>query len=128
LAVFCPRGSGFNQKARFSDSLDGERVERDFPLSNLCCRAYRGTFHACDLRFEINSKIPGIAMNHQQLEKDIEHLERVISHISAEDGIPLSYWRSRIDVVSGAVRVPAQASRIKRLNAALSALEMRQKA
>jgi len=40
----------------------------------------------------------------------------------------LAYWRNRIDVVSGAVRVPAQASRIKRLNAALSALEMRQKA
>jgi hypothetical protein len=66
-------------------------------------------------------------MNHQQLEKDIEHLERVFSHLSLEDGIPLSYWRSRIEVVSDAVRVPAQASRIKRLNAALSALEMRQK-
>lgn len=66
-------------------------------------------------------------MNHHQLEKDIEHLERVISHISAEDRIPLSYWRSRIDFVSDAVRVPSQASRIKRLNAALSALEMRQK-
>jgi hypothetical protein len=66
-------------------------------------------------------------MNHQQLEKDIEHLERVISHISAEDRIPLSYWRSRIDFVSGAVKVPAQASRVKRLFAALSALETRLK-
>jgi hypothetical protein len=67
-------------------------------------------------------------MNHHQLEKDIQHLEHVISHISAEDRIPLSYWRSRIELVSGAVRVPAHASRVKRLNAALSALENRQKA
>ena len=67
-------------------------------------------------------------MNHHQLEKDIEHLEHVITHISAEDRIPLSYWRTRIDSVSGAVRVPAQASRVKRLNAALSVLEERQKA
>jgi hypothetical protein len=66
-------------------------------------------------------------MNHRQLEKDIEHLEHVISHISAEDRIPLSYWRNRIASVSGAGLVPAQASRVKRLNAALSALEARQK-
>lgn len=67
-------------------------------------------------------------MNHHQLEKDIQHLEHVISHISAEDRIPLSYWRGRIELVSGAVRMPAQASRVKRLTAALSALENRQKA
>lgn len=66
-------------------------------------------------------------MNHQQIEKDIQHLENVISHISAQDRIPLSYWRSRIELVSGAVRVPSQASRVKRLNAALSALEAQQK-
>ncbi|MFM0076910.1 hypothetical protein PQQ86_37805 [Paraburkholderia sediminicola] len=67
-------------------------------------------------------------MNHLQLEKDIEHLENVITHISAEDRIPLSYWRGRINSVSGAALVPAQASRVKRLNAALAALENRQKA
>ncbi|HZZ09880.1 MAG TPA: hypothetical protein VFE79_04260 [Paraburkholderia sp.] len=67
-------------------------------------------------------------MNHHQLEKDIEHLEHVISHISAEDRIPLSYWRTRINSVSGATLVPAQASRVKRLNAVLSELEARQKA
>jgi hypothetical protein len=66
-------------------------------------------------------------MNHRQLEKDIEHLEHVISHISAEDRIPLSYWRNRIASVSGAVLVPAQATRVKRLTAALAALEARQK-
>jgi hypothetical protein len=67
-------------------------------------------------------------MNHHQLEKDIVHLEHVISHISARDRIPLSYWRNRIDSVSGAVRMPAQASRIKRLNAVLCELENQQKA
>ncbi|RAS21877.1 hypothetical protein NDK50_35970 [Paraburkholderia bryophila] len=66
-------------------------------------------------------------MDHHQLEKDIEHLEHVISHISAQDRIPLSYWRGRIDSVSGAVRMPAQATRVKRLNAALSELEQQQK-
>jgi hypothetical protein len=67
-------------------------------------------------------------MNHQQLEKDIEHLEQIISHISAADRIPLSYWRNRIEHVSGAVLVPSQATRVKRLDAALCALEKRQKA
>ena len=67
-------------------------------------------------------------MNHQQLEKDIEHLEQIISHISAQDRIPLSYWRNRLQHVSGAVLVPAQATRVKRLDAALCALEKRQKA
>ena len=67
-------------------------------------------------------------MNHHQVEKDIQHLEHVISHISAEDRIPLSYWRNRIESVSGAVRMPAQASRIKRLHAVLCKLENQQKA
>ncbi|HEX7934985.1 MAG TPA: hypothetical protein VF573_18170 [Paraburkholderia sp.] len=67
-------------------------------------------------------------MNHQQLEKDIQHLEHIISHLSAEDRIPLSYWRNRLDSVSGAVRMPTQVNRIKRLNAALAALEERLKA
>jgi hypothetical protein len=64
-------------------------------------------------------------MNHHQLEKDIEHLEHVIARISSEDRIPLSYWRDRIDRVLGAPLVPSQASRVKRLNEALRALEMR---
>jgi hypothetical protein len=64
-------------------------------------------------------------MNHDQIEKDIEHLERIISHISPNDGIPLSYWRNRINSVSGAVLVPAQADRVKKLSEALKALETR---
>jgi hypothetical protein len=64
-------------------------------------------------------------MNHHQLEKDIEHLEHVIARLSSEDRIPLSYWRDRIDRVLGASLVPSQASRVKRLNEALRALEAR---
>ncbi|AFT88837.1 hypothetical protein BUPH_01388 [Paraburkholderia phenoliruptrix BR3459a] len=80
------------------------------------------------MRFELSQRVfRGKRMNHHQLEKDIQHLEHVISHISAEDRIPLSYWRNRIDSVSDAVRMPTQVNRIKRLNAALAALEERQK-
>lgn len=64
-------------------------------------------------------------MNHHQLEKDIEHLERVIARLSGEDRIPLSYWRGRLEVVSNANLVPAQAQRVKRLSEALGALEER---
>lgn len=64
-------------------------------------------------------------MNHHQLEKDIEHLEHVISRISAADRIPLSYWRNRIKSVSDGALVPSQASRVRRLNEALTALEVR---
>ncbi|WP_322012430.1 hypothetical protein [Paraburkholderia sp. J12] len=64
-------------------------------------------------------------MNHHQLEKDIEHLEHVIARISGEDRIPLSYWRGRLNRVSNANLVPAQAQRVRRLNEALSALEDR---
>lgn len=62
-------------------------------------------------------------MNHHQLEKDIEHLEHVIARISAADHIPLSYWRGRLKLILGAAMVPSQASRVRRLNDALSALE-----
>jgi hypothetical protein len=65
-------------------------------------------------------------MNHHQLEKDIVHLEHVIARISAADRIPLSYWRGRLRLILGAAMVPSQASRVKRLNDALSALEARE--
>lgn len=62
-------------------------------------------------------------MNHHQLEKDIQHLEHVITRISAADRIPLSYWRNRLKSVMEVALVPSQASRVRRLDAALSALE-----
>ncbi|MPW15394.1 hypothetical protein GCT13_00305 [Paraburkholderia sp. CNPSo 3157] len=66
-------------------------------------------------------------MNHEQIEKDIEHLEHVISRISAADGIPLSYWRGRIDSVSLTALVPSQVRRVQKLSDALHALEVRYK-
>lgn len=62
-------------------------------------------------------------MNHQQIETDILHLERVIGRISAEDRIPLAYWRNRIDSVTSIVLVPAQQSRMRRINERLTQLE-----
>jgi len=66
-------------------------------------------------------------MNHEQIEKDIEHLEHVIARISAADGIPLSYWRSRINSVSLAALVPSQIKRVQKLSDTLHALEVRYK-
>ena len=64
-------------------------------------------------------------MNHHQLEKDIDHLERVIARLTGEDRIPLSYWRGRLESVLSADLVPSQVQRVKRLRDALSALEQR---
>ena len=63
-------------------------------------------------------------MNHRQIETDILHLEQVISRISAEDRIPLAYWRNRIDSVTSNALVPAQQSRMQRINLRLSQLEV----
>jgi hypothetical protein len=66
-------------------------------------------------------------MNHQHLERDIRHLENVLPSIgSADRPLPLSYWRDRVAILSGVVRVPSQAERLNRLREALCALEARQ--
>jgi hypothetical protein len=62
-------------------------------------------------------------MNHRQIETDILHLEQVIRRISPEDRIPLSYWRNRINSVSSNALVPAQLSRMQRINNMLAQLE-----
>jgi hypothetical protein len=64
-------------------------------------------------------------MNHHQLESDIGHLEHVLARISGTDHLPLSYWRKRVDDVTAAARIPAQQTRARKLNEALSALESR---
>ncbi|APR36315.1 hypothetical protein [Paraburkholderia sp. SOS3] len=66
-------------------------------------------------------------MNHYQLETDIQHLEQVLTHVCANDRIPLSlsYWRKRVESVTSAASVPSQRSRVKKLNEALLALEAR---
>jgi hypothetical protein len=68
-------------------------------------------------------------MNHHQLEKDIEHLEHLLPRIATADRpLPLSYWRDRVDGLSGVVQVPSQVSRVNRLKEALRALEVCQQA
>jgi len=62
-------------------------------------------------------------MNHRQIETDILRLERVIGRISADDRIPLSYWRNRVDLVASNALVPAQQSRMRRINNRLEQLE-----
>ena len=62
-------------------------------------------------------------MNHRQIETDIVHLERVIGRISTDDRIPLSYWRNRVDLVALSALVPAQQSRMQRINDRLEQLE-----
>ncbi|MBN3763082.1 hypothetical protein [Burkholderia sp. Ac-20365] len=64
-------------------------------------------------------------MNHHQLESTLEHLEHVLARISGTEPIPLSYWRKRVDDVTAAARIPAQVNRARRLDEALSALELR---
>ena len=62
-------------------------------------------------------------MNHRQIETDILHLEQVIGRISADARIPLSYWRNRVDLVASSALVPAQQSRMQRINVRLEQLE-----
>ena len=62
-------------------------------------------------------------MNHRQIETDILHLEQVIGRISTDDRIPLSYWRNRIDLIASSALVPAQQSRMQRINDRLERLE-----
>jgi hypothetical protein len=64
-------------------------------------------------------------LDHYQLEKDIEHLEQIVSRLSGRDRIPLSYWRGRVEMISSADLVPTQAHRVRRLSEALCALEDR---
>jgi len=50
-------------------------------------------------------------------------MEQVIRKISADDRIPLSYWRNRVDLVASSALVPAQQSRMRRINDRLEQLE-----
>jgi hypothetical protein len=67
-------------------------------------------------------------MDHYQVEKDIQHLEQIINHIAANDPLPLSYWRNRVQTVAAAAIVPAQRGRVNRLIEVLEALEAHSKA
>ncbi|MFL9949748.1 hypothetical protein PQR68_27510 [Paraburkholderia agricolaris] len=62
-------------------------------------------------------------MSFQHLDKEIAHLERVFGLISANDRIPLSYWRQRLLMLPRTALMPAQRARLARLEAVLRSLE-----
>jgi len=62
-------------------------------------------------------------MNQQQVEKDIRHLESIVSRLGCRHGLSITYWRDRIDVVLAMQLVPTQRERAMRLRAVLPKLE-----
>jgi hypothetical protein len=64
-------------------------------------------------------------MDNYQLESELLHLERVLTHISAEQRFPLSYWRIRLNAILAARLVPSQRTRARKLDDQLRALETR---
>ena len=62
-------------------------------------------------------------MNHDRIEKEIEHLEQVVMRITASDRIPVSYWRNQVNSCLSARLVPSQMERVKKLIDALRTLE-----
>jgi hypothetical protein len=64
-------------------------------------------------------------MDNYQLESELHHLERVLSHMAAEHRFPLSYWRNRLDAVLAAPLVPSQRTRARKLDDLLRTLETR---
>ena len=64
-------------------------------------------------------------MDNYQLESELQHLERVLSHLSSDHRFPLSYWRNRLNAVLAAQLVPSQRTRARKLDEQLRALESR---
>lgn len=62
-------------------------------------------------------------MDHHYIEKEIAHLEQVITHISAADRLPLSYWRARVDEIGTARLAAAQHRRWHCLQETLRQIE-----
>lgn len=62
-------------------------------------------------------------MNHQDIDREIAHLERVFRLISINGSIPVSYWRDRLRQLSGLSMMPVHHTRIARLDATLQRLE-----
>ncbi|MFL9868126.1 hypothetical protein PQR67_28450 [Paraburkholderia fungorum] len=62
-------------------------------------------------------------MSFQQIDKEIAHLELVFGQISANDRIPLSYWRQRLVSLPQTSLMPSQRARLARLDVVLRALE-----
>ncbi|MBP0590026.1 hypothetical protein J8I87_09885 [Paraburkholderia sp. LEh10] len=64
-------------------------------------------------------------MDNYQLESELNHLERVLAHMAAENRFPLSYWRVRLNALLAASLVPSQRTRARKLDELLHTLETR---
>lgn len=62
-------------------------------------------------------------MNHQDIDREIAHLERVFRLISNNGSIPVSYWRDRLHELSALSLMPIHRTQIARLEATLRVLE-----
>jgi hypothetical protein len=62
-------------------------------------------------------------MSYHDIDKEIAHFELVFGLISANDRIPLSYWRNRLSMLPKTSLMPIQRARLARLDAALRTLE-----
>ncbi|CAB3788466.1 hypothetical protein [Paraburkholderia fynbosensis] len=61
-------------------------------------------------------------MGHQDIDKEIGHLEVVFGLISTRDRFPLSYWHQRLRALLRESMMPAQRARVARLEATLRSL------
>jgi hypothetical protein len=67
----------------------------------------------------------GDAMNHHDVEQELQHFEYVFAHLSVKHTIPpISYWRGRLDSLGKRPVVPSQRARINRLGELLGTLEL----
>lgn len=65
-------------------------------------------------------------MSNCQLEKELAHLERVISGIRNFEALPASYWRQRLQAAAQAEGLTrSQCQHVRRLQAQLASLERR---
>ena len=62
-------------------------------------------------------------MNHQEIDREIAHLERVFAVISSNDRIPLAYWQNRLLGLARPCLMPTQRARVARLTAMLRVLK-----
>lgn len=63
-------------------------------------------------------------MSYDEMERELRHLEFVLSHVTASDAVPtLDYWRSRLYSLRQAPTEPAQRDRLYRLEQMVSSLE-----
>ena len=67
-------------------------------------------------------------MNHQEINREIAHLERVFVVISTSDRIPLSYWQERLRGLVSPCLMPSQRERVARLMEMLRLLKKAEEA